>query len=452
MLWNGDMCTSGASDQSLSWTRERISKALGQASARLIESIAKHAHADGISICLAGGVVRDLLMERENKDLDFLLEGDAIAFACKLARIYGGETERHIPFGTAKWKLDSAAMGRLSAGSQTTPQQIDFTTARTETYSAPAALPAVKPASIRQDLGRRDFTLNALALHIQAGSCPWNLLDPSNGYGDINGKQIRVLHERSFIDDPTRIFRAFRFACRFGFTIESGTAAVLREAIPMIRRLSGERIRHELDLILREAYPERIMADLSALDIFTQVHDAFRISARSGEQFQRLRQNMPQAGGNADELAQLGWHLLFSGIAENDAPFIAARLGLTSELSNSIAGFARLMAKADWLGAPATKASAITRFLDGISASAWRAGLICKYGDHTFKERMDLYMTDWRHRRTSFDGSALRRAGLAPGPIYREILDKLRNAWIDGEVESGEQERELFLKLVKEAE
>ncbi len=446
------MGSSGKLEQRPAWTRERISKALGESAVRLIAAIAKHAHAENVAIYLAGGVVRDLVLERENTDLDFVLEGDAIAFAYNLARIYGGETERHIPFGTAKWKLDSVAINNLSLGSGVTPVQVDFATARTEEYHAPAALPVVEPGLIAQDLRRRDFTVNALALRIEAGAYPWQMLDPTNGYSDILGKKIRVLHDRSFIDDPTRIFRTFRFASRFGFTLESGTEEILRKAIPVIQRLSGERIRHELDLILREEYPERIIANLSALNIFAQIHDSFRISVRSSELFKRLREHMPQIPGNADDIAHLGWHLLFSNIAEDDALLICARLDLTADLSSSIAGFARLMAKVDWLGAPASKASAITRFLDGISATALRAGLICAIDDRSVKERMELYTVDWRHRRTTIDGNELIRTGLTPGPIYREILDKLRGAWIDGEIESQDQERELFLKMVKEAQ
>ncbi|MCY4073252.1 MAG: hypothetical protein OXG60_18320 [Chloroflexi bacterium] len=446
------MGSSDKLDPRPAWTRQRISEALGESAVRIIATIAKHAHAENIVIYLAGGVVRDLVLERENTDLDFVLEGDAIAFAYNLARIYGGETERHIPFGTAKWKLDSVAINNLSVGSGVVPAEIDFATARTEEYLASAALPVVAPGLIAQDLRRRDFTVNALALRIEAGAHPWQMLDPTDGYSDILGKKIRVLHDRSFIDDPTRIFRAFRFASRYRFTIESGTADFLREAIPVIQRLSGVRIRHELDLILREEYPERIIADLSALDIFAQIHDSFRISLRSAEQFKRLREHMPKLPANSDDMARLGWHLLFSGIAEDDALLICARLDLTSELSSSIAGFARLLAKVDWLGASTNKASAITRFLDGISATALRAGLICNIDDHSVKERMEQYMVDWRHRRTIIDGNDLIRAGLTPGPIYREILDKLRGAWIDGEIESEDQERELFLKMVKEAQ
>ncbi len=446
------MCSSSKLAQRPAWTREQIAEALGETAVRLIATIAEQAHAQDSSIYLAGGVVRDLALGRGNLDLDFVLEGDAIAFAAKLARIYGGDTERHIPFATAKWQLDSAAIDNLSLQNDAIPAQIDFASARTEAYLAPAELPRVKPGAISEDLRRRDFTINALALRIEAGSGPWQLIDPRNGYSDIIGKKIRILHERSFIDDPTRIFRALRFASRFDFTIESATAELLQEAIPVIQRLSGERIRHELDLILREENPERIIAELSALGVFARIHASFRISARALRQFKRLRAHLRKMSGKADDMARLGWHPLFADLAEADALLICARLNLTQALSTSIAGYTRLQSKVVWLGCPATKASAITRFLDGIPECAIRAALICDGDAHSAKERMETYLGHWRQRRTTIDGNELIRAGLEPGPIFREILDRLRSAWIDGEIETTEQERELFLKILKEVE
>lgn len=446
------MCSASKLAQRPAWTREQIAGALGESAVRLIATIAEQAHAQDSSIYLAGGVVRDLALGRGNLDLDFVLEGDAIAFAAKLARIYGGDTERHIAFATAKWQLNSVAIDKLSLQNDAIPAQIDFASARTEEYLAPGELPRVKLGAISEDLRRRDFTINALALRIEAGSGPWQLLDPRNGYSDIIGKKIRILHERSFIDDPTRIFRAFRFASRFEFTIESATAELMQEAIPVIQRLSGERIRHELDLILREENPERIIAELSALGVFARIHASFRISARTLRQFKRLRAHMRKTPGNSDDMARLGWHLLFAGIAEEDALLICARLNLTQALSTSIAGFARLLSKVEWLGCSATKASAITRFLGGIPESAIRAALICDGDEYAVKERLGSYLVDWRQRRTTIDGNELIRAGLKPGPIFREILDRLRSAWIDGDIETAEQERELFLKILKEVE
>ena len=445
------MGNSAISDERPAWTPERITKALGESVAGLIATIAGQAHAENIPIFLAGGVVRDLVLGRKILDLDFVLEGDAIAFADTLSRIFGGAVDRHLPFGTAKWKLDRAAINKLSVTRGEIPAQIDFASARTEKYLAPAALPVVEPGSILQDLQRRDFTVNALALRITAGSRPWQVFDPYNGYSDIIGQKLRVLHDRSFIDDPTRIFRANRFSSRFGFTIESGTEILLREAIPVIQRLSGERIRNELELTLREAYPEQIVTDLRALNIFSTVHDSFRVSAQLPDRFKRSREQARIMSGDSDDMARLNWHLLFAGIAENDVVLICTRLCLTQELSKSIAGFARLISRVDWLGSAATKASQITFFLDGMSETALRAGLIWTVDEHAVAERIGSYMEDWRYRRSTVDGNELIRAGLEPGPIFRDILDRLRSGWIDGEIMSQDQERELFLKMVKDA-
>ena len=445
------MGNSAISDERPAWTPERITKALGEPVAGLIATIAGQAHSENIPVFLAGGVVRDLVLERTILDLDFVLEGDAIAFADTLSRTFGGAVDRHVPFGTAKWKLDSAAINKLSVTSGEIPTQIDFASARIEKYVAPAALPVVEPGSILQDLQRRDFTVNALALRIIAGSRPWQVIDPYNGYSDINGKKLRVLHDRSFIDDPTRIFRATRFSSRFGFTIESGTEILLREAIPVIQRLSGERIRHELELILRETYPEQIVTDLRALNIFSTVHDSFRVSAQLSDRYKRSREHARITSGGADDMARLNWHLLFAGIAENDVVSICARLCLTQELSKSIAGFARLLSRVDWLGSAATKASQITYFLDGMSEVALRAGLIWTVDERAVAERIKSYLDDWRYRRSTIGGNELIRAGLEPGPIFRDILDRLRSGWIDGEIMSEDQERELYLKLVEEA-
>ncbi len=459
-----------------SWARQCIAAALGEAAVQLIETIANHAHAEGLAIYLVGGVVRDLALGRTNLDLDFVLEGDAIAFSAKLARRYGGDSEKHIPFGTAKWQLDSAAIDKLGLGSGQIPAQIDFATARTENYLAPATLPTVKPGTILEDLRRRDFTVNALALDtsIQKDEPneeqdkerdkderrPWQLLDVTDGYSDILGKRIRILHAGSFIDDPTRIFRACRFASRFDFAIEAVTAQRMREAIPLIQRLSGERVRHELDLILREEYPERIILELRALGIFTRIHDTFRVCKRLDKPFERLREYKRKHGAQVDEVACIGWHLLFlclssmtsqSSEQEANALMVCARLNLRQDLSKSILGYTRLLAKLDWIGARASKNSAITRFLDGIPENAMQAALICNVEQGIAIQRLECYLSDWRHRRSAIDGKDLLRAGLQPGPVFRDILHKLRSAWIDGEVETPAQERELFLKLVQEA-
>ena len=195
-----------------------ISAILGAASARLIDLIAAQAQARNIELFLVGGVVRDLLLKRPNHDLDFVLVSDAIAFAEALAAQYGGALQTHKPFGTASWRLDAAMIARLGLPGDDLPGHIDFARARAETYASPAALPTVTPSGIERDLWRRDFSLNTLALQLSPASAAGKLLDVCGGLKDLERKRVRVLHDESFIDDPTRILRALRFARRYDFT------------------------------------------------------------------------------------------------------------------------------------------------------------------------------------------------------------------------------------------
>ncbi len=204
---------------------------------------------------LVGGVVRDLLLGRPNEDVDLVVEGDGIAFAGALAERMGGTVHPHRPFLTAVITLPS---GRT----------VDVASARTEFYRTPAALPEVETSLIRQDLYRRDFTINALAVAL-SGERFGTLVDFFGGRKDLANKEIRVLHSLSFIDDPTRAIRAVRYARRLGFTIAADTrhliATALRERV--FDRLSGQRLRAELELLLAEPHPPASLAMLAELGL-----------------------------------------------------------------------------------------------------------------------------------------------------------------------------------------
>ena len=195
------------------------------------------------SLYLVGGVVRDLLLGRGNFDLDLVVEGDAISLAQRLADITQGKIRTHPRFNTAKLRWN-----RWS---------VDLATARSETYERPGALPRVKPGSLASDLFRRDFTINAMAIELVLGRYG-QLIDPYRGRDDLNRGWVRVLHERSFIDDSTRIWRGLRYEQRLDFQLEPDTLKLLKRDIPMLDTISGDRIRHELELILREELPEKI--------------------------------------------------------------------------------------------------------------------------------------------------------------------------------------------------
>jgi len=186
---------------------------------------------------VVGGTVRDLLLGNPGTDLDLVREGPVEALAGELADRLGGRAVLHGRFGTAVVTYDGG-------------KHLDLIQARSETYPEPGALPVVEPGTIEDDLARRDFTINALAIPLPDGA----VLDPFKGRGDLERKTIRVLHERSFVDDPTRVFRAIRYESRLGFRMDAETERLAREAIEagLVRRLSGPRVREDLTELLGE--------------------------------------------------------------------------------------------------------------------------------------------------------------------------------------------------------
>lgn len=225
----------------------------------LLEQAGQLADHCGVSLFVVGGCVRDLLLGIENLDLDFVVEGDGIAFARKLSDVLHARVKTHERFGTAILLLPDGF-------------RLDIATARTEYYEYPTALPTVEQSSIKKDLYRRDFTMNALAVRLNEKGFG-DILDFYGGQRDLNEKIIRVLHGLSFVEDPTRVFRAVRFEIRYGFRLGRDTTALIEGAVKMnlFNRLSGHRVLEELKLLLTEREPKRAikrLADLGLLKFF----------------------------------------------------------------------------------------------------------------------------------------------------------------------------------------
>ena len=265
---------------------ERLEASIPPAHLALLKSVASVAHGLHMPVYVVGGFVRDLLLERPSLDFDIVVEGDAIGLATALVQRYGGRLTSHGRFGTAKWFLGEAKIEyeafeteRVDAdapvGSShthiSTPEFLDLISARTEFYTHPTALPTVERGSIKLDLHRRDFTINTLALRLD-GHHYGDLYDYWGGLDDLRKGKIRVLHSISFVDDPTRMLRAVRFEQRFGFRIEDRTLQLLCEALPLMNRVSGDRIRHELDHILDEDNAVQMLARLDDLSLLAAIH------------------------------------------------------------------------------------------------------------------------------------------------------------------------------------
>ncbi len=221
---------------------------------------------EGSNAYLVGGSVRDLLLKRQTTDIDIVVIGDAIEIAEQVKTLWKGKIQTHHQFGTA-----------TVTTTDTTYPKIDFVTARCETYKLPATLPNVEPGTLDDDLMRRDFSINALAMCLDPERFG-SVIDKTGGIADLKNGTVRVLHSRSYIDDPTRIFRAFRYAGRYSFRINGTDSDLMREAIPLISELSGERIRNELDRILLEENTTEIIRLLSDFGILEAIYKDWRIT------------------------------------------------------------------------------------------------------------------------------------------------------------------------------
>ena len=227
---------------------------------------------------LVGGFVRDLLLKRPSLDIDIVVEGDAIRVATAMCERWNGTLDAHPQFGTAT----------VTPADVNLPK-VDFVTARRETYQGAGTLPTVARGRITDDLRRRDFSINALAMRLDT-SAFGEIVDKTGGLEDLKTGTIRVLHKQSFTDDPTRIFRAFRYAGRYGFCISETDTALMREALPVLAQLSGERIRNEIDRILTEKNAPEIIAHLTQLDVWNTISAGWNISTTFACDFKKAEQ------------------------------------------------------------------------------------------------------------------------------------------------------------------
>ena len=454
----------------------QLEEALPPGHLALLRAIAAMAGQQRCALYIVGGFVRDLLLGQPSLDFDLVVEGDAIALAKALARKYGGRVTTHRRFGTAKWFLDAvdaeqfSVFGGQDAGDRPSihhsttgpplPATIDLITARTEFYTHPTALPTVERGSIKLDLHRRDFTINTLALRLD-GLHYGELHDYWGGYNDLRQGLIRVLHSVSFVDDPTRMLRAVRFEQRFGFQIEARTLELLQAALvppegsgqTLLERVSGDRIRHELDHILDEPQAARMLARLHELGLLAAIHDAIPWDEWIAARIDRLTGIEPGPEWGLESLPKgvpltrgLAYTLWFIRLQPGQARRICRRLKMSNSLKATILAACKLWG--DLPGLAGLPPSAVVARLESVPPLAlYAAWLACD--EERGRDRLHEFARRWRHTRPQTTGHDLRALGLPPGPIYRQILQRLRAAWLDGEIHSADEEKALLGRLIE---
>ncbi|MDI6814888.1 MAG: CCA tRNA nucleotidyltransferase [Dehalococcoidales bacterium] len=381
------------------------------------------AQSQGQSLYLVGGAVRDLLLGQTNLDLDLVVEGDAINLGQQLIQIKPGKIITHPRFGTAKLRWSKWS--------------IDLATARSETYVKPGALPRVKPGSIDSDLFRRDFTINTMAIELNP-SHYGQLIDLYGGMADLEYKLIRVLHEKSFSDDATRIWRGLRYEQRLNFQLEPATLQLLKQDIPMLDTISGDRIRQELELILKEKYPEKVLRRADELKVLPKLQPSLKGNGWLEEKFEQARQlSSPDLPPVGLYLALLAYHL-----TNEENEHLISRLRLTKLLTQTLRDTNSLKTNLQSLADPKLPSSSIYRILHGYSLPAIMANSLA--GDHPVaRQHMQLFINKLRYVKPALTGDDLKRMGIAPGPDIKEVLELLLEARLDRKITTKQGEEGL---------
>jgi tRNA nucleotidyltransferase (CCA-adding enzyme) len=340
-------------------------------------------------IYLVGGAVRDLLLGRGRADIDLVVEGDAAGLAARL----GADPVEHERFATAKVDLDG--------------HEVDIATARAETYAHPGALPEVRPASLDEDLARRDFTINAMAIPLQGEP---KLIDPRHGHADLEDGVLRVLHENSFVDDPTRALRAARYAARFGFLPEPRTRELLPSAD--LTTISEDRRKAELLLIAAEPNAPRGFELLVEWGLIELRNEGMELAAR---------------------VSELLASPLWSQIANRDRAVLVAALGPTDGEINLAGSTPERPSEAVAL---ARRHSPIELVLARAMGAEW----------------LDRYLEEWRLVELEVDGEDLIAAGIPQGPTLGRGLREALRRKLDGEIAGHEQELKVALEAARGAD
>ena len=407
----------------LAW---QIEQYLPQQLLGLVKNISEQATKLGQTVYFVGGVVRDLLLGYPSFDLDLVVEGDALNLAQQMAEITQAKLLIHPRFGTAKFIYSNFTL--------------DMATARGETYARPGALPVVTPGTLKDDLSRRDFSINAMALSLTSNDYG-ELVDPYQGKNDLEHRLIRILHPKSFSDDATRILRAVRYEQRLGFELEPQTAQLLKRDIPMLDTISGDRIRHELELIFREKQPEFVIKRLAELGVLQRINPFLTGDGWLAAKFEKAR-----GLKKPNQLPSLYFCLLTYSFNQRKIEQFLDRLNIPAKLSRAMRDTLSLKTSLSQLNKPSMKPSEIYYLLHEYEPLAIQANTIASESS-IVHHHLQLYLTKLRYVRTSHNGEGLKRLGISAGPEMGKVLQSLHKAKLNGEVNTKADEEKLALSL-----
>jgi tRNA nucleotidyltransferase (CCA-adding enzyme) len=397
----------------------------------------------GYSVYAVGGFVRDLLMRVENFDVDIVVEGDGIRLAEEFEKKFPCRIRTHRKFGTAIILFPDGL-------------KVDVATARLEVYESPAALPTVERGSIKMDLYRRDFTMNTLAIQLNPKAFG-ELIDFFGGVKDIKEKGVRVLHNLSFVEDPTRVFRAIRFEQRLGFQIAKHTQNLMKNAVKMgfMDRLSGGRILSELILILQEENPIPALQRMRDFNLFPFLHPHLKFDEEVETLFERIHHVTSWFDLLFLEERYERWLIYFYGLVdflkEGEIHEICQRLAMNDKIQSRVLQGKRqadqaLLQVFSWINADVQpKRSQIYSVLDPLATEA-KLFMMAKTTQMTTRRYISLYFTQLKDTKPLLKGKDLVQMGIKPGPSIRKTLADLLKARLDEQVITRQDELEYISK------
>jgi len=413
--------------------RERLPERI----VNVLKSIGEVASGNGVEAYVVGGFVRDLFLYRKNEDMDIVIEGDGIGFARDYAKIAGARVHTHEKFGTAVIIFKDAF-------------KIDVASARMEYYEFPAALPTVEMSSIKLDLFRRDFTINTLSIHLNPGKFG-TLIDFYSAQRDLKDKVIRILHNLSFVEDPTRVFRALRFEQRFGFTIGKFTSGLIENAVKMdfFKRLSGKRMFTELRLILEEDDPSPAIARMNDFDLFKSIHPTLKFDNELEGKLNSTKDVLSWFDLLFLDESYMKWAVYFIVLIhrcdDETTREICSRLELPprhralflKERFEAQACVAQLERNAP------ENNSTIYHRLTGMKTELVLS-IMAMTQNESVKRSISYYFTHLRFITPIIKGKDLMAMGFKPGPVFKEILTAVHNEKLDGKLKSKKEELEFI--------
>ncbi len=396
----------------------------------------------GVVVCMVGGSVRDLLLGRPILDVDLVVEGNGIAFARTLGRQTQSPVKAHKRFGTATVTFQDTF-------------KIDVATARTESYGSPAALPKVKPSSIDLDLARRDFTINTLAVRLNPEHFG-QLIDNHGGLRDLESRTIRVLHDQSFVDDPTRVWRAIRFEQRFGFRLSQRTHKLIHGARErkIFSPLSNTRLFEEIVHTLSEKHPRKALARLAQFNVLGVIHPTLTWSPSLTALLRSIEQTLAWFKQDDAGAKPTKWVVYFMALMDalpqgavaqtlKQFPLPAIQRKKIQACHTQSGSLLRRLASRS-LHYP----SSIYHLLVGLPDDTLLF-LRAKSASFSAKQHISAFLRTYQHVEPSVTGDHLKALGLHPGPAYRRILDQLRDARLNGTIKTEAEEHGLARKLAK---